>query len=67
MSLTSADFAAIWLTLKLASLTTAILLIVGTPIALWLSRTRSWLRGPIGAIVALPLVLPPPSSVFTCC
>ena len=59
MSLTSADFAAIWLTLKLASLTTAILLVVGTPIALWLSRTDSWLRGPIGAIVALPLVLPP--------
>ena len=59
MSLTSADFAAIWLTLKLASLTTAILLVIGTPIALWLSRTSSWLRGPIGAIVALPLVLPP--------
>ena len=59
MSLTSADFAAIWLTLKLASLTTAILLVIGTPIALWLSRTRSWLRGPVGAIVALPLVLPP--------
>lgn len=59
MSLSSADFSAIWLTLKLASLTTVILLIVGTPIALWLSRTRSWLRGPVGAIVALPLVLPP--------
>ncbi|MDI2142509.1 MULTISPECIES: molybdate ABC transporter permease subunit [unclassified Pseudomonas] len=59
MSLTSADFAAIWLTLKLASLTTAILLVIGTPIALWLSRSQSWLRGPIGAIVALPLVLPP--------
>ena len=59
MSLSSADFAAIWLTLKLASLTTAILLVVGTPIALWLARSRSWLRGPIGAIVALPLVLPP--------
>lgn len=59
MSLTSADFAAIWLTLKLASLTTVILLLIGTPIALWLSRTSSWLRGPIGAIVALPLVLPP--------
>jgi molybdate transport system permease protein len=55
----SADFAAIWLTLKLASLTTVILLIVGTPIALWLARTRSWLKGPIGAVVALPLVLPP--------
>jgi len=59
MPLTSADYAAIWLTLKLASLTTVILLLIGTPIALWLSRTRSWLRGPVGAVVALPLVLPP--------
>jgi molybdate transport system permease protein len=59
MPLSSADISAIWLTLKLASLVTVILLIIGTPIALWLSRTRSWLRGPIGAIVALPLVLPP--------
>ncbi|MGX1127057.1 molybdate transport system permease protein [Pseudomonas sp. HLS-6 TE3448] len=32
---------------------------LGTPIAWWLTRTRSWLRGPVGAIVALPLVLPP--------
>ncbi|MGE7959165.1 molybdate ABC transporter permease subunit [Pseudomonas sp. NPDC089530] len=59
MPLSSADFSAIWLTLQLASLTTLILLIIGTPIALWLSRTRSWLRGPVGAVVALPLVLPP--------
>lgn len=59
MALDSADLAAIWLTLKLASLTTVILLIVGTPIALWLARTRSWLKGPVGAVVALPLVLPP--------
>jgi molybdate transport system permease protein len=59
MHLGSADLAAIWLTLKLASLTTVILLIVGTPIALWLARTTSWLKGPIGAVVALPLVLPP--------
>lgn len=59
MPLDSADLAAIWLTLKLASLTTVILLVIGTPIAWWLSRTRSWLKGPIGAIVALPLVLPP--------
>ncbi|MGA8133602.1 MAG: molybdate ABC transporter permease subunit [Pseudomonas gingeri] len=59
MPLTSADFAAIWLTLKLASLVTLILLLIGTPIALWLARTRSWLRGPVGAVVALPLVLPP--------
>ena len=59
MPLSSADFSAIWLTIKLASLTTLILLIIGTPIALWLSRTRSKWRGPIGAVVALPLVLPP--------
>ena len=59
MPLTSADFAAIWLTLKLASLVTVILLVIGTPIALWLARTNSWLRGPVGAVVALPLVLPP--------
>ncbi|EPF66925.1 molybdate ABC transporter permease subunit [Pseudomonas syringae] len=59
MPLGSVDLAAIWLTLKLASLTTVILLIIGTPIALWLARTDSWLKGPIGAVVALPLVLPP--------
>ncbi|MCF5278777.1 molybdate ABC transporter permease subunit, partial [Pseudomonas syringae] len=39
--------------------TTVILLIIGTPVALWLARTDSWLKGPIGAVVALPLVLPP--------
>ncbi|WP_426110557.1 molybdate ABC transporter permease subunit [Pseudomonas sp. DSP3-2-2] len=59
MPLDASDLAAIWLTLKLASLTTVILLVIGTPIALWLAHTRSWLKGPIGAIVALPLVLPP--------
>lgn len=59
MPLSSADFAAIWLTLKLASLTTAILLVIGTPLALWLAHTTSRWRGPVGAVVALPLVLPP--------
>lgn len=59
MPLDASDLGAVWLTLKLASLTTAILLVLGTPIAWWLARTRSWLRGPIGAVVALPLVLPP--------
>ncbi|WP_312934772.1 molybdate ABC transporter permease subunit [Pseudomonas sp.] len=53
------DLGAIWLTLKLASITTLILLVIGTPIAWWLARTRSPLRGPVGALVALPLVLPP--------
>lgn len=57
--LTTADLAALWLTLKLAGLTTVLLLILGTPIAWWLARTRHWLKGPVGAIVTLPLVLPP--------
>ena len=59
MPLGSNDFAAILLTLELATLTTMLLLLVGTPIALWLARADSWLKRPIGAIVALPLVLPP--------
>src|SRR5690554_5104687 len=49
----------VWLTLKLATLTTAVLLVVGTPIAWWLARSNHWMRQPIAAIVALPLVLPP--------
>ncbi|MBS0512438.1 MAG: molybdate ABC transporter permease subunit [Proteobacteria bacterium] len=59
MSLSSSDLATIWLTLELASLTTVILLLIGTPIAWWLARTRSRLKGVVGAVVALPLVLPP--------
>ncbi len=54
-----AALGAIALTLKLAGLTTLILLVLGTPLAWWLARTRSWLRGPVGALVALPIVLPP--------
>ncbi|WP_443081560.1 molybdate ABC transporter permease subunit [Thauera sinica] len=57
--MSASDLAAIWLTLELASLTTALLLVIGTPVAWWLARTRSRLKGPIGAVVALPLVLPP--------
>lgn len=53
------DWQPIWLTLKLASLTTLLLLVVGTPIAWWLSQTGSRLKHPISAMVALPLVLPP--------
>ncbi|AGA87499.1 molybdate ABC transporter, permease protein [Stutzerimonas stutzeri RCH2] len=59
MPLDSVDLAAIWLTFKLASVTTLILLLIGTPIAWWLARTTSRMKGPIGAVVALPLVLPP--------
>ena len=54
-----ADLAAVALTLKLAALTTLILLLVGTPIAWWLARTGSRWKGPVGALVALPIVLPP--------
>ena len=50
---------AVWLTVKLASVTTFILLLLGTPLAWWLANTRSWLKGPVNAVVALPLVLPP--------
>jgi molybdate transport system permease protein len=53
------DFAPIWLTLRLATTTTMLLLLIGTPLAWWLARTSSWLKIPVGAIVALPLVLPP--------
>jgi len=59
MLLTPADLSAIWLTFKLAAVVTVILLLVGTPIAWWLARTRSWWKGPVGALVALPIVLPP--------
>jgi molybdate transport system permease protein len=53
------NLAAILLTLKLATVTTVLLLIVGTPLAWWLARSRTWLKVPIGALVALPIVLPP--------
>ena len=53
------DLAAIALTLKLATVTTALLLFIGTPIAWWLARTRSAWKGAVGAVVALPIVLPP--------
>lgn len=59
MSLTGSDYAAIWLTLQLATVTTVLLLLIGTPIAWWLARTRSKFKGPVAAAVALPLVLPP--------
>ncbi|MBL8477719.1 MAG: molybdate ABC transporter permease subunit, partial [Sterolibacteriaceae bacterium] len=43
------DLAAIWLTLKLATVTTLLLLLIGTPIAWRLARTRSWWKGPLAA------------------
>ena len=59
MGFSDADLTAIWLTLRLAGVTTILLLLIGTPIAWWLARTRSKWKGPVGALVALPLVLPP--------
>ena len=57
--LSDTDWSAIRLTLELASVTTALLLVIGTPIAWWLARTRSVFKGAVGAVVALPIVLPP--------
>lgn len=53
------DWGAIWLSLKLATIVTLLLLVLGTPVAWWLSQTRSRFKHLAGAIVALPLVLPP--------
>lgn len=50
---------AIELTLRLALVTTFILLVVGVPIAWWLARAKTWWREPVAALIALPLVLPP--------
>lgn len=57
--LTPSDLAAIWLTVKLAALTTVLLLLLGTPVAWWLARTHSRFKGLVGSVVTLPLVLPP--------
>lgn len=57
--MTPDDLAAIWLTLRLATVTTLLLLLIGTPLAWWLARTNSAWRGVVGAVVAMPLVLPP--------
>lgn len=57
--LTPSDLDAIWLTVKLAALTTVLLLLLGTPVAWWLARTHSRFKGLVGSVVTLPLVLPP--------
>lgn len=49
----------LWLTAKLAGITTLLLLLLATPLSWWLARGRSTLRTPVTAIVALPIVLPP--------
>ena len=55
----SADLTAVLLTARLALVTTVLLLLIATPIAWWLARSPSRLKSVVGAIVTLPLVLPP--------
>lgn len=57
--LTNDDLNGMWLTAKLASIVTFILLLIGTPLAWWLARTSSWCKGIIASVIALPMVLPP--------
>ncbi len=57
--MTDSDQQALWVTLRLAATTTVLLLLLGTPLAWWLARTRSRLAAWVDASVALPLVLPP--------
>ena len=49
----------IWITVKLAFFTTVILLLLGTPLAWWLARSKAWWKEGVAAVVALPIVLPP--------
>ncbi len=59
MSLFAMDWTPLWLTMQLAGVTVAVLLVIGTPLAWWLAFTRSRVRTLVEAVVALPLVLPP--------
>jgi molybdate transport system permease protein len=59
MAMSAEDLQAVWLTLKLAALTTVVLLILATPLAWWLAHARSRWAAVVGAVVTLPLVLPP--------
>ena len=57
--MTEQDLTSLWITLRLAAVTTLVLLLLGTPLAWWLSQGRSWLRNVLEPVVALPIVLPP--------
>ena len=57
--MTQDDLISLWLTVKLASITTIWLILLGTPIAWWLSQTKSIWRNIVQPLVALPIVLPP--------
>lgn len=53
------DIQALWLTLRLAAITTLVLLVIGVPLAFWILTTRSRLRPIVEAITTLPILLPP--------
>jgi molybdate transport system permease protein len=57
--LSESDLSAALLTVRLAGTTTVFLLLLGTPLAYWLTFSKSWLKRPVSALVSLPLVLPP--------
>lgn len=57
--LSAGDLQAIWLTLKLAGITTLLLMIVAPPLAWWLARSQASIRPLVESLVALPLILPP--------
>jgi molybdate transport system permease protein len=56
---TAINWTPVWITLRLATVTTFVLLLLGTPLAWWLAHTKCWCKSIIEAIVSLPLVLPP--------
>ncbi len=57
--ITPDDLQAVWLTLKLAGVSTLLLLLIATPLAWWLAHSTRWFKGIVAACVALPLVIPP--------
>lgn len=59
MDFSQLDLQPVWLTLRLATITTVLLLCLATPLAWWLANTRWRYRQVVNALVALPLVLPP--------
>ena len=59
MILTEQDLTALWVTLKLASISTLILIVIGTPVAWRLARSRWRFKAVVEAVIALPLILPP--------
>ncbi len=59
MILAEQDLTALWVTLKLASISTLILIVIGTPVAWWLARSRWRYKAVVEAVIALPLILPP--------